>query len=704
MATPTTSNSSPGARDQTDDKVSRSTPDTERLLLDTASAIAGESEFSALADRLGRAVLGLPGIRTCGLGVYDEQREVFIVYLTVADPESGARSQGLARVLEFDARESEVGVLQGLAATHLSVNLSNGRSNPLQDTLHQLGIRRQVSVPMVVRGRLLGALVVGSADAEPLVPETNSLLERLAHLATPVLWNCVAQQFFTKGDSRRDTLIELSNAINSGLELDTVIRSTHQAVGRLEGYCLSAIELLEDGNATYVSHRSDTGGHARASEPARGPVASRTIEWVLTHRQTYQSGDLRAHLEFDNDAGLQSQGVRRYVAAPLFARGRIMGAFLFGSTSAHPLRKVDVWLYENIAMQLALAIDNALQHERVHRLSERLARENVYLREELQAEHSLSGMVGASQPMERVRESIARVAATQTLVLITGETGVGKELVARAIHDAGPRSGRPMVKVNCAAIPDGMTESELFGHERGAFTSAVQRRIGRFELAHDSSLFLDEIGELPPATQAKLLHVLQDGEFQRVGGTERLVSNARIIAATNRDLAKAVESGAFRADLYFRLNVFPIDVPPLDQRREDIPLLAEAFMAYFGRAMGKRIDEIAPTSLEYLCNRDWPGNVRELRHWIERAVILCDSSMLTVAMTHPEIHRRTKASTKPGPPTLKTLQTEHILRVLDSCAYVIEGPNGAATALGMKPSTLRFRMKRLGIERRPAAD
>ncbi len=375
-----------------------------------------------------------------------------------------------------------------------------------------------------------------------------------------------------------------------------------------------------------------------------------------------------------------------------------------------------MWLYENIALQLALAIDNARQFEQLRQLSDRLEQQNVYLREEIETVHNVEGMIGGSTGMAQVLTAVSRVANTDVAVLITGPTGVGKELVARAIHAQSNRAKHPLVKVNCAAIPDNLVESELFGHEKGAFTSAVARRIGRFELARDGTLFLDEVGELPLAIQVKLLRVLQDGDFERVGGTETLISNARIIAATNRDLAKAIEGGSFRSDLFYRLNVFPILVPSLSERRDDIPLLIDSFIQQFNRRMGKQIESIDAQSMQYLCARQWPGNIRELLHVIERAMILCDGACLTVEVTEPVPSRASESDAASSQstalalqtaeipsvvPTLEDSQREHIRRALQQTGGVVDGPGGAAAMLGLKPSTLRSRMKRLGIHRRP---
>jgi formate hydrogenlyase transcriptional activator len=412
---------------------------------------------------------------------------------------------------------------------------------------------------------------------------------------------------------------------------------------------------------------------------------------------------LRDTAACDEDRELASRGVRRYVAAPLIVRGEVLGALLIASADPSPPLKIDVWMYENMAQQLALAIDNATQHEQVQRLSERLAQQNVYLREEIQSLHNVGEIAGDSPAIQRLYRDIQRVAPTTSTVLISGETGVGKELAARAIHAASPRAAQPMVKINCAAIPEGMFESELFGHERGAFTSAVERRIGRFELANGATLFLDEVGELPPAVQAKLLRVLQDGEFERVGGTRTLRTDVRIIAATNRDLLKSVAAGAFRSDLYYRLNVFPVHVPPLRERRSDIPALVQAFIGQFNRQMGKHVEAIDRASLDELCRGDWPGNVRELRHVIERAMIFCDGTTLHVDLPPaPAAGARSgSADTEHAPARLADVEADHIRRVLAQTRGVIEGPHGAAATLGLKPSTLRFRMKQLGIRRRP---
>jgi PAS domain S-box-containing protein len=343
------------------------------------------------------------------------------------------------------------------------------------------------------------------------------------------------------------------------------------------------------------------------------------------------------------------------------------------------------------------ALKSALEEVRL--LKDRLQEENVYLREEAKVERHFGEIVGRSNVVRRVLRKIEQVAATDATVLITGETGTGKELVARAIHRESPRRDRPLVKVNCAALPPTLIESELFGHEKGSFTGAVGRKVGRFELADGGTLFLDEIGELPLEVQPKLLRVLQDGEFERVGSAQSIRADVRVIAATNRDLSQDVQARRFRADLFYRLNVYPITVPPLRQRREDIPLLVEHFVRVLSKKMGKEITSVAPSALEALRSYHWSGNVRELANVIERAVITTTGTVLQIS----NISETLSATALQQPSkTLAEVEREYIAAVSEATGWRIEGPDGAAKILGLHPSTLRARMQKLRIKiRRP---
>ena len=328
---------------------------------------------------------------------------------------------------------------------------------------------------------------------------------------------------------------------------------------------------------------------------------------------------------------------------------------------------------------------------------DRLQQEKGYLQEVLNDDHNPGDFVSGSKLMRMVMEQVRMVARTDTPVLLLGETGTGKELLARAIHEFSDRSAAIMVKVNCAALPAELIESELFGHEKGAFTGATQQRKGRFELADGGSLFLDELGELSLSAQAKLLRVLQEQEFERVGGSETIRVNVRVIAATNRNLAEEVGLGRFRSDLYYRLNVFPVEVPSLRQRVTDIPLLARFFLTKYAKKFGKRFDDIDPSGLDYLRQYAWPGNVRELQNVIERAVILSQGSLLEIAPLQPTRTQPEAATSKLR--TLEAVECEHITRTLEATNWQISGTKGAAAILGMNPNTLRSRMLKLGISR-----
>ncbi len=328
----------------------------------------------------------------------------------------------------------------------------------------------------------------------------------------------------------------------------------------------------------------------------------------------------------------------------------------------------------------------------------KLEAQNIYLQEEIQSRHNFEEMIGTSAAIRKVFQAIGKVATTDATVLVTGETGTGKELIARAIHNLSPRKGRPLVKVNCAAIPAGLIESELFGHEKGAFTGALARKIGRFELADKGTIFLDEIGELPLDLQAKLLRVLQEGAFERVGGTQTFKVNVRVIAATNRDLEQLVKAGQFRSDMYYRLNVFPIHLPPLREREGDIPMLVTYFVQRYAAQPGKRIEHIPARLLTTLQRYHWPGNVRELEHVIERAVILTDGPEL---MTVDWLHTPNQVGALDRVASLDEVEREHILSVLERTGWRVSGDRGAAVLLGLKPTTLEARMKKLGIGRSP---
>jgi formate hydrogenlyase transcriptional activator len=396
---------------------------------------------------------------------------------------------------------------------------------------------------------------------------------------------------------------------------------------------------------------------------------------------------------------VEPYGIQCLCEVPLTTARRQLGTLVFAWKQPSAYDTADLDFLRQVANQVGVAVENALAFQEIAALKDRLARENAYLEEEVRTEHNFGDIVGGSEALRRALKEVETVAPTGSTVLIRGETGTGKELVARALHDLSPRQGRTFVKLNCAAIPTGLLESELFGHEKGAFTGAVSQKVGRFELADKGTLFLDEVGDIPAELQPKMLRVLQEQEFERLGGTKTIKVDVRLVAATHRDLAAMVADGRFREDLYYRLNVFPVTLPPLRERRDDIPKLVRHFTQQFARRMGRRIETIPSSAMDALVQYPWPGNVRELQNVIERAVILSPGSSLQVPTG--DLQTRSPLAPLPSavPVTLIDAEREHILGALRASGWVVGGSKGAAARLGMKRSTLQKKMQKLGISR-----
>ena len=423
-------------------------------------------------------------------------------------------------------------------------------------------------------------------------------------------------------------------------------------------------------------------------------------------------GDLEKEQQSPGEQRLVAEGIQSYCVVPLVAMGNSIGTFTVWSETQNRYSEADAELLQEVANQVALAISNMKSYEEIAALKGRLERENVYLQEEIRTVHNFEEIVGNDPALLELLRRVDQVAPTDSSVLIYGETGTGKELIARAIHDRSARKNRPLVKVNCSAISAGLVESELFGHVKGAFTGAFERRIGRFELANGGTLFLDEVGELPLETQVKLLRVLQEREFEPVGSNRSVHVDVRIIAATNRNLQESISAGSFRSDLYYRLNVFPLEVPSLRERRSDIPQLAMYFLSRYSRNLGKRMEALSAGGTERLIRYSWPGNIRELQNVIERALILSPGPILELASdlvsvsaseTLRDPAREVAEAAQPTGPssglkTLEEVERAHISAVLQQTHGVIEGANGAAKTLGMHPNTLRHRMEKLGIK------
>ncbi len=497
----------------------------------------------------------------------------------------------------------------------------------------------------------------------------------------------------------RTALLEINNAIVTNLDRQSLFHSITQSLGRILPFDRAALMLHQPEQDT-MRVAALEGPLAVKQYGAVGTEINRQgshAGWALDHRQCLLRCDLAEEIQFPIEEKLLAEGIRSYIIAPLIGKERPLGTLNLGSESPRRYSEDDAVFLLEVAGQVALAIENMLAYEEIASLKSQLEQENIYLQEEIRTEHNFEEIVGQSAAVRKALQAVLTVAPTDATVLVLGETGTGKELIARAVHKLSPQKDKPLVKVNCAALAAGVIESELFGHEKGSFTGALSRKIGRFELANGGTIFLDEIGELPLELQAKLLRVLQEGEFERVGGSQTIKVSVRVIAATNRNLAEAVKAGSFRSDLYYRLNVFPLTLPALRERREDIPLLVSHLLSRFTKKLGKPLERLSKESMDRLMRYDWPGNVRELLSVIERAAILARSPVVHV---EDSLDLRLRGATdSPGLEKLEDLERAHILRVLEETNWTIDGPRGAALILGLHSNTLRSRMQKLGIRK-----
>jgi formate hydrogenlyase transcriptional activator len=500
-----------------------------------------------------------------------------------------------------------------------------------------------------------------------------------------------AQQLMRDREHLR-LLLQVNNALVSHLDLHELFRAISDALGRIIQHDYSSLCLYDAGARAFRVHALEfaTGSGLIREEVVFKAEGSPAGE-AFNKRRPLVVDNLDTH-EFPNDVTrwLLAEGIKSACWLPLVRGQRCFGALCIGNRRPSTIPREELPLLTEVVNQVAIAVENALAFQQINEFKDRLAKEKDYLEDEIREEYDYEEMVGRSPEWRRLLEQIETVAPTDATVLILGETGTGKELIARAIHNRSTRRERTMVKVNCAAVPTGLLESELFGHERGAFTGAISQHIGRFELAHKGTILLDEIGDIPLELQPKLLRALQERQCERLGGTRTITVDTRVIASTNHNLMELVRRREFRDDLYYRLNVFPIIVPPLRQRRDDIPLLVRYFVHKYGKRMRKKIDAISATVMERLVRCDWPGNVRELENAIERAIILSRNGDLPIGELQ-------QGSTAIVP--LETAEREHVLNALRECQGVIGGPNGAATKLGMKRTTLNSRMQKLGISR-----
>ena len=506
-----------------------------------------------------------------------------------------------------------------------------------------------------------------------------------------------------------DVLERITLQMASSLDLQVVLATITQGlVDELDG-AFARIWLLGPGDLCADCYKAadctnrDRCLHLEASaglysnlngEYRRIPLGALKIGKIAQGFGPMYTNDILGDDRLPNKQWMKDNGLRSFAGYPLKFHWELLGVIaMFGR---RPMSEEEFERLAVFANQAAIAIKNAQLFTEVAQLKNRLEAENLYLREEIKLDHNFEEIVGESQSIKAVLRQIEQVAPTDSTVLILGDTGTGKELMARAIHNLSTRRSRSLVKVNCGAIPANLVESELFGHEKGSFTGALQRRIGRFELADGGTIFLDEVGELPLDAQVKLLRVLQEREVERVGSGHSTKVDVRVIAATNRDLHASVKAGSFRADLLYRLNVFPIEVPPLSARESDIPLLINRFVTKLSIKIGKKIDGVSQETMDRLIKYSWPGNIRELENVIERATILAKGPVLQIddVLLH--------GNSAPLPPvadSMEEVERAHIFRVLQDRSWVIEGKQGAAARLGLHPNTLRSRMQKLGIKK-----
>ena len=562
---------------------------------------------------------------------------------------------------------------------------------PLRTPLHQLGV-----------------LCIGREQRDAFSDEETEWLALLGLHAALAIDD---RLHLTRSEQLQDQLgeektklkliLDLNNSVVSNLEFRDVLQSVSPGIRkamRVDGVAL----ILPDAEGRELQiHALDFPDCSDAvrpgmASPLYGSVSGHVFRtgkpWIGDVEQMQRSG-----LDFGN---ARLAGVETLCMLPLARGNRVLGVLCLLRLERNAFTSEEQEFMGRLAGQIAIAIDNAFAYRQIKELRDQLTQEKLYLEDEIRSEMNFQEIIGNSAALRRVLRQVEAVAPTGSTVLIYGETGTGKELIARAVHNLSQRAAKPFVKLNCAAIPTGLLESELFGHERGAFTGAVAQRIGRFELASQGTIFLDEIGEIPLELQPKLLRVLQEKEFERLGGSRTLRTQARLIAATNRDLEEMVEEQKFRSDLFYRLNVFPIHVPPLRERPEDIPFLVRHFAQHFAYTMSKQIDAVPSEIMSALVRYPWPGNIRELQNVVERAVILSKGPVLNVALSDLK-PRPSEGRPASGPVTLEEAERSHILSVLEQTKWVIGGPNGAAARLGIKRPTLQFRMQKLGITRPP---
>jgi formate hydrogenlyase transcriptional activator len=666
--------------------------------------------FSALVRELHRVVR----FDCIGVSIRDEKSSTFHRHFVDAETEAAIPPDPELAMEESDAWW----VYQNQEPLVTSLETHDARFPKLQEILKKYGVHCVCTLPLTTAHSKVGTLTFGSKAPDVYTAGEVHFLSVVAEQIALAFDNALhfdaaqaSQQQLLKKNERLGLLLELTNHVVSNLEFRDLLRAVVASTRRIMGCDGVGITLPDSDNTHLRIYALDFPfSDESIQEESLVPIDEDVSGAVFRTGKPWCGSVQEARRLGMKDTSQAEVGT--VCILPLVSRGRVLGIFGGVKYQDNAFTGDDIEFLTQIASQVAIAVENALAFGEIRELKDKLAQEKLYFEDEIRSEMNFAQIVGKSASLRHVLKQVETVAPTDSTVLIYGDTGTGKELIARAIHDLSPRRSKPFVKLNCAAIPTGLLESELFGHEKGAFTGAIAQRIGRFEVANGGTIFLDEIGEVPLELQTKLLRVLQEREFERLGSSRTLRTDARLIAATNRDLEAMVSEQKFRSDLFFRVNVFPVNVPPLRERQGDIPLLVRHFTQQFSRRMNKVIETIPSATMDALCRYYWPGNIRELQNVIERAVIISTGPALSVDVADLKFSKAghvVERADSPKSPTngalhnvLEETERQQILKALKQSHWVVAGPNGAAAHLGMKRSTLQQRIRKLGIPRRSA--
>ena len=571
-------------------------------------------------------------------------------------------------------------------------------------------------VPLTTPNRRLGVFGISRDTVNPFSEEEISFLALIGRVVAFALDDGLNLRRAQRQNDQLQLLLDLTNRITSNLELRDLLRGIAATIREVIHADAVTVALPDAASEKFRVFAMDFPQGKGVAKEELLVTASAAIKKALETLKPVVV-DMRNDLTSGASDIVAAEGIKTFCNIPLANRGRALGILSILRTTETPFSPEDIDFLSRASGQIAVAIENACAYHEISQLKDKLAQEKLYLEEEIRSEMNFENIIGNSPALKHVLELVETVATSDSTVLLLGETGTGKELIARAIHDRSRRKERTFVKLNCAAIPTGLLESELFGHEKGAFTGAITQKIGRMELADQGTLFLDEVGDIPTEIQPKLLRALQEREFERLGSTHTRKANIRLVAATNRDLEQMIAAREFRSDLYYRLHVFPIRIPPLRERKEDIPQLVSYFVQKFAKQMQKKIEAISPAVMKGLTAWDWPGNIRELENFIERAVIVTRGKSLeapvgelrktnTVAFPHAEQHNVEQVagagtdsrSDKTGvADEYERKQRDEIIQALTACKGRVGGADGAAASLGMNRTTFLSRMKKFGI-------